>query len=372
MPSAPDNLGRRLVTQIKAPADSVKLAPGMAANTVSTINDVARLAGVSIKTVSRVMNNEPNVREETRAKVKEASSLLHYRPNLLARSLAGSRSFLLGLLYHNPVPTYINDMHRGVIERCRQNGYHLLAEPQEMHGSELERSIAGLLATIRLDGVILTPPLCDMAVVLQTVEAANVPYVRVAPFLYPGRTASVRMDETRAAHEMTQYLLGRGHRDIGFIMGHPEHGGSHLRYQGFVTAMREAGIEPRAEWIKQGYFTFDSGVEAARALFAKGFARPTAIFSSNDDMAFGIMSVAQQQGIRVPQDLSIVGFDDTPGCTLIWPHLTTIRQPITDMAYAAADILLSRNSAEDEAPAFEDTTRELPFTLIERDSVQSI
>ncbi len=360
---------------MKAPFESANLsaraAPGTP-NAVSTINDVARLAGVSIKTVSRVMNNEPNVREETRSKVKDAANLLHYRPNLLARSLAGSRSFLLGLLYHNPVPTYINEMHRGVIERCRQNGYHLLAEPQDLHSGELERSIAGLLATIRLDGVILTPPLCDMAVVLQTVEAANVPYVRVAPFLYPGRTATVRMDETRAAYEMTQYLQKLGHRNIGFVMGHPEHGGTHLRYQGFVSAMREAGLEPRAEWVKQGYFSFESGVEVGNAFFAKGATRPTAIFSSNDDMAFGMMSVAQQMGVKIPDDVSIVGFDDTPGCTLIWPHLTTIRQPVHDMAYAAADILLSRNSVDENAPPFTAVTRELPFTLIERDSARKI
>lgn len=342
------------------------------AGAVSTINDVARLAGVSIKTVSRVMNDEPNVRDETRAKVREAADALQYRPNLLARSLAGSRSFLLGLLYHNPVPTYIMQMHHGVVKRCRESNYHLLAEPQDLRSGEVERSIAALLSTIRIDGVILTPPLCDMAVVLQTVEAANVPYVRIAPFLYPGRTASVRMDEARAAYEMTQYLLGMGHRDIGFVMGHPEHGGSHLRYKGFVDAMRDAGLEPRETWIKQGLFTFESGVEVGHAFFAEGQPRPTAIFSSNDDMAFGIMSVAQQVGIRIPDDISIAGFDDTPGCKLIWPHLTTIRQPVTDMAFAAADILLERNNTNEDAPRFHSIVRELPFSLIERNSVRQL
>ena len=312
---------------------------------MSTITDVARLAGVSIKTVSRVMNNEPNVREETRVKVRDAANLLHYRPNLLARSLAGSRSFLLGLLYNNPVPTYISYMHRGVINRARESGYHLLAEPQDTHAGEVERNIAGLLSTIRLDGVILTPPLCDMAVVLQTLEAAGVPYVRVSPFLYPGRSAYARMDETLAAYEMTQYLLSYGHRDIGFVMGHPEHGGSHLRYEGYMKAMREAGIEPRAEWIKQGYFTVrDRGSRRGQVLSSPAARRGRRrSFRSNDDMAFGMMGYAQQAGVKIPDDVSIVGFDDTPGCELIWPHLTTIRQPIGDMAYAAADMLLSRN-----------------------------
>lgn len=335
---------------------------------VSTINDVARLAGVSIKTVSRVMNDEPNVREETRAKVREAAGLLHYRPNLLARSLAGARSFMIGLLYDNPVPSYVFDLQMGAINRCRESGYHLMVEPQDAQAPDLERAIAGLLATIRLDGVILTPPLCDMAVVLQTIEAAGVPYVRVAPFRFAGRSACVRMDDTKAAFDMTQHLLDLGHRDIGFVLGHPEHGASHLRYEGFVTAMRAAGVEPRREWVQQGYFSFESGIEAAKTLLS-GTERPTAIFAANDSMAFGVMAHAQQTGIKVPDEVSVVGFDDTPGALLIWPHLTTIRQPIEDLAYQAADILLARAGSEDQG-AMNDVTRLLPFELIERDSAR--
>ncbi len=372
------------MTQIKAPGErtqdevawaALRAMPGASApavNAIATINDVARVAGVSIKTVSRVMNNEPNVREETRAKVKDAANALHYRPNLLARSLAGSRSFLIGLLYDNPVPSYINDMQRGVIKRCRQSGYHLLAEPQDSQSPDLERSISGLLATIRLDGVILTPPLCDMAVVLDTIEAAGVPYVRVSPFMYPGRSASVRMDDSLAAFETTQYLLGLGHRDIGFVLGHPEHGASHLRYEGYMKAMREAGLEPNSDWMKQGYFTYESGVEVAKTYFAAGAKRPTAIFSSNDAMAFGIMAHAQQVGVKIPDEVSIAGFDDTPGSTLIWPHLTTIRQPIVDLAYAAADMLLSRTAAEEGGAVFVDTSRLLPFELVTRESAKAL
>ncbi|MGA9658273.1 MAG: LacI family DNA-binding transcriptional regulator [Asticcacaulis sp.] len=348
------------------------LSSSFSSTTIATINDVARVAGVSIKTVSRVMNNEPNVREETRAKVKLAAGELRYRPNLLARSLAGSRSYLIGLFYDNPVPSYINDMQRGIISRCRESGYHVLTEPQDATSPDLERSIAGLLATIRLDGVVLTPPLCDMASVLEAIEEAGVPYVRVAPFLYPGRSASVRMDETRAAYEMTKNLLDKGHRDIGFVMGHPEHGGTHLRYEGFKSAMHEAGLEPQSQWIKKGWFTFESGIEAGRAFFSEGGPRPTAIFTSNDDMAFGLMAWAQQAGVRVPDDVSVVGFDDTPGSMLIWPHLTTIRQPVVELAYAAADILLSRNTLDEDSSAFNQTSRLLPFELVERDSAKSL
>ncbi len=338
---------------------------------VATINDVARYAQVSIKTVSRVMNNEPNVREETRAKVREAANRLQYRPNLLARSLAGSRSFLVGLFYDNPSSSYVTDIQKGVIDRCRESGYHVLTEPQDSLAPDLGRAISSLLATIRLDGVVLTPPLCDMASVLEAVEAAGVPYVRISPYSYPGRSALVEMDDARAAYDMTRHLLELGHRDIGFVRGHPEHGSSHRRYDGFMKAMYEAGLAPNGEWIRQGYNSFASGVEAARGLFAPGARLPTAVFANNDEMAFGVMACAQQAGVKVPDQVSIVGFDDTPGALLIWPHLTTIRQPVTEMAYAAADILLSR----DEYPSGVERAvleRQLPFELVRRESTKAV
>lgn len=346
-------------------------APTKELGAASTINDVARLAGVSIKTVSRVINNEPNVRDETRQKVREAAALLHYRPNLLARSLAGARSFLLGLFYDNPVPQYIDALQRGVIRRAREANHHLIIEPQDSHSPDLQRAIAGLLATVRLDGVILTPPLCDMPVVLDTIEAAGVPYVRVSPFRHPGRSPSVRIDDAAAAREMTRHILSLGHRDIGFILGHPEHGASHRRFEGFVSALRENGLEPRPEWVRQGFFSYESGLEAAASLFAPGTRWPTAVFSSNDYMAFGLMAHAQQAGIRIPEDVSVTGFDDVPGATLVWPHLTTIRQPVEEMAYAATDLLLDRTEEAEKASLREDA-RELPFSLIVRESTRSL
>jgi LacI family transcriptional regulator len=362
---APIYQGDLRVTQNTGSGQREAMTPTSGA--VSTINDVARLAGVSIKTVSRVMNNEPNVREETRSKVKEAAALLHYRPNLLARSLAGSRSFLIGLLYDNPSSSYVIDTQEGVIRRCRLGGYHVLSEPQDSLAPDLGRAIASLLATIRLDGVILTPPLCDMGQVLDAVEAAGVPYVRVTPTTFPGRSAYVDMDDVQAAYDMTRYLLGRGHRDIGFVRGHPEHGSSHRRYEGYQRAMKEAGLTPRPHHIAQGYNSFASGQAAAKALFASSDDLPSAVFASNDDMAFGVMAYAQQHGVRVPDQVSVVGFDDNPGAMIIWPHLTTIRQPVADLAYAAADILLSRADAG-EGVALRDAARLLPFELVRRES----
>lgn len=334
----------------------------------STINDVASLAGVSIKTVSRVMNEEPNVREDTRLKVKDAARLLNYRPNLLARSLAGARSYLIGLLYDNPIPAYINDLQTGIIKRCRESGYHLLCEPQEAQSPDVGRSVAEFLATIRVDGVILSPPLCEMPAVLQAVEAAGVPYVRISPHIFPNRAASVKMDEQQAAYDMTSYLIEKGHRDIGFIKGPDVHGGSHQRYNGFAAAMIHHGLSPNADWVGQGEFTFESGRAAAKSILLKG-KKPTAIFAANDHMAFGVMAELQDLGLKVPDDISVVGFDDTPGCQLVWPHLTTIKQPVQSMAYRAADLLLKGAFGELEK-SLSHHEDYLDYGLIERASVK--
>ncbi|MDC7683644.1 LacI family DNA-binding transcriptional regulator [Asticcacaulis sp. BYS171W] len=345
--------------------DSIRSHTGVGG--ASTINDVARLAGVSIKTVSRVMNNEPNVRQETRDKVQAAADSLRYRPNLLARSLAGSRSFLLALFYDNPNANYINDMQRGVIRRTRESNYHLLIEPQDSQAPDLAQRITNLLGTIRLDGVILTPPLCDMPVVLDAIEAAGVPYVRVSSVTAPERSATVAMNESKAAYEMTQYLLTQGHTDIGFVLGHPDHGASHLRHEGFRRAMDEAGLTVPPERVGQGYFSYESGVEAGDAILSAP-TRPTAIFASSDYMALGVMTSARKLGLRIPEDISICGFDDVPGAMRIWPALTTIRHPAEALAYAAADILLCRETGEGAA----DAQQILPFRLIERQSVRKL
>jgi LacI family transcriptional regulator len=172
------------------------------------------------------------------------------------------------------------------------------------------------------------------------------------------------MDDTRAAHEMTAHLIGLGHTDIGFIKGHPDHGASHLRYEGYVAAMTEHGHVVRADRVEQGWFSFRSGFEAAERLLT-GEDRPTAVFASNDDMALGVMAVANRLRLEVPEVLSVAGFDDTPGARVVWPQLTTVRQPIQAMAAAAADLLLSGAArVEGEAPP----SRLLDFELVVRES----
>jgi LacI family transcriptional regulator len=332
-------------------------------NSKVTIHEVARLSGVSIKTVSRVLNREPNVKNDTRARVQEAVAALNYRPNISARSLAGSKAYLIGVFFDNPSPAYVTDVQLGAIARCREEGYHLIVEPIDSEG-DVAAQVEPMLATLRMDGVILTPPVCDNLTVLDVLEAEGVPYVRLSPDQDLGRSAHVRMDDTRAAYEMTAHLIGLGHVDIGFIKGHPDHGASHLRYGGYAAAMAEHGHPVREDRVEQGYFSFRSGFEAAERLLA-GDDRPTAIFASNDDMALGVMAVANRLRLNVPETLSVAGFDDTPGAKVVWPQLTTVRQPIQAMAAAAADLLLSRATAgEGEGPP----SRLLDFELVVRES----
>jgi len=329
-----------------------------------TIHDVARQSGVSIKTVSRVLNREPNVKADTRDRVQAAVAALHYRPNISARSLAGSKAYLIGVFFDNPSPGYITDVQLGAIARCREEGYHLIVEPLDSTADNVEEQVAPMLATLRMDGVILTAPVCDHPVVLAALEREQVPYVRISPGSDLDRSARVGMDDRLAAYEMTKHLIGLGHRDIGFIIGHPDHGASHLRHEGFMAAMADSGLNVRPERVEQGYFSFRSGFEAAERLLASED-RPTAVFASNDDMALGVMAVANRLRLNVPETLSVAGFDDTPGAKVVWPQLTTVRQPIAAMAGAAADMLLNGVSWEDGALP---PSKLLDFELVIRES----
>ena len=264
-----------------------------------TIHDVARESGVSIKTVSRVLNREPNVKADTRDRVQAAVAALNYRPNISARSLAGSKAYLIGVFFDNPSPGYVTDVQLGAIARCRQEGFHLIVEPIDSTG-DIQEQVQPMLATLRMDGVILTPPLSDHPLVLSALEQAGVAYVRIAPGGDMDRAPWVSMDDRLAAYEMTKHLIGLGHRDIGFIIGHPDHGASHLRYEGYVAAMKEHGHAVREDHVEQGWFSFRSGFEAAERLLSRPD-RPTAIFASNDDMALGVMAVANR--LRLDQAL---------------------------------------------------------------------
>lgn len=303
----------------------------------ATIVDVAREAGVSFKTVSRVLNGEPNVREPTRARVMEAVKALGYRANPYARNLRASQSRLIAVYYSNPSRNYTSEIQLGVLERCNAEGFNAIFE-QVSGGAD---TLVSLRGEPELAGVILVPPLTEDIALLRRLAETGIPFVRLSPSEAAGEAGHVSMDDELAAREMADYLLSLGHRRIGFIAGPPEHLQARLREAGFRSALQKHGLEPDPALMVEGNFHFESGRRAAETLLSLP-EPPTAIFASNDDMAAGVLAAAYRKGLRVPQDLSVTGFDDTPLASVVSPSLTTIYQPIREMAAQAAGLLFGK------------------------------
>ena len=331
----------------------------------ATLEDVAALAEVSAKTVSRVVNAEPTVSERTRERVLRAIELLDYKPNLNARMLAGERSYLIGLFYDKP-GGYLTDFHAGAADPCRESGYHLMLESWDRDSPNFTRRVSTLLRQMRLDGVILLPPLSDDALIANTLRDASMPTVRIAPRERTDESPSIGIDDYLAARQLTAHVLSLGHRRIGFILGKPGHGATEERYRGFADEMRAQKIAIDMALVETGNFVFPDGVACAQRMLDVA-SPPTAIFASNDDMAAAVISVAHQRGLDLPTQLSVVGFDDAPVATMIWPLLTTVRQPVAAMARLAAELIIEHSPRRQGWPN-PLPHRTLDFELIVRDS----
>jgi LacI family transcriptional regulator len=325
----------------------------------ATIRDVSRVAEVSIKTVSRVLNNEKYVTAETRARVEEVMAQLSFQPSSAARALKGHRSHQIAIICDNPSPWYVYEVQHGIRARCEQDRVRMIAQPYDRGSPTLLEDIVSLVDQVHPDGLVLTPPACDDARVLQELLRRQVAFVRVQPGVRVDVTSSVFIDNESAAYDMTSHLLGLGHKRIGFIVGDRGYAASEHRLNGYTRALAEAGLHFDLELVQQGYFDFRSGVAAAELLLSVADP-PTAIFASNDDMAAGALATAHRLGISVPASLSVAGFDDTAFASIVWPALTTIRQPVRALAEAAADLLL--------APPLVTEGRQIPYELIIRDS----
>ncbi|MEL6726872.1 MAG: LacI family DNA-binding transcriptional regulator [Pseudomonadota bacterium] len=308
----------------------------------ATIKDVAELARVSQMTVSRVLNDQTAVKETTRKRVQAAMRELNYRPNIMARNLAGRAGLFIGLIYRNPSYGYLSEFLLGALDTCRKLGHYLIVEEPLVDDNmvDLDQIEKRFLDT-SIQALIVVPPLSDDPKLIDTLERTGISFVCVSPKLDAYTGPSVRMDDVAAASEMTGYLLNLGHSQIGLIKGPPDHMSSELRLAGYRTAFREREKTVDEDLIVSGDFTYVSGMQSATRLLSRP-KPPTAIFACNDDMAAGAIAAAHQAGLRVPQDVSIVGFDDTANASALWPPLTTVRQPIRDMASSAIEILARR------------------------------
>ena len=329
-----------------------------------TISDVARLAGVSPMTVSRVINAETNVRPATREAVNTAIASLNYAPNSAARSLAGAGQTRIGVLYSNPSAGFLSEFLLGSLDQASRSDVQIIVERCEMGDHEVD--VARHLVDGGIDGIILPPPLCESDAVLDMLAQAGVPTVVVATARVPDASLAIRIDDHHAALTMTRHIMALGHQRIGFITGDANFNASACRLEGYRAALSEAGLPADEALIAPGLYTYRSGLDAAEQLLALADP-PTAIFACNDDMAAATVAVAHRRGFDVPGDLTVCGFDDTTLSTAIWPELTTIHQPIADMSRAAVELLVSVLRGQKHAPAIA-PHRLLDFTLIRRQS----
>ncbi len=301
-----------------------------------TISDVAAHAGVSPMTVSRVINHETSVREATRIRVQEAIATLRYAPSPAARMLAGGDELRLGVLHTTTSLFYFSEFLVGCLDQASRQSAQIIVE-QCAAGAEL--AAIDHLLNGGVDGLLLPPPLGDAEPVLAALRARDVPVVAVSTGRAPEWALSVSIDDRQAAYEMTRHLGALGHRRIGFITGAANQSASGERLAGYRDALTDFDLDADPALVAEGTFGYRSGLDAAERLLDLPDA-PTAIFASNDDMAAATIAIAHRRALDVPGDLTVCGFDDSALATTVWPELTTIRQPVSDMARTAVDLLV--------------------------------
>lgn len=326
-----------------------------------TINDVARTAGVSKKTVSRVINRSPLLKEATRTKVEKVIADLGYTPNPQARALALRRNFLIGLLHHNPNAQTVLNFQEGVLDAIRDTEFALVVRPVDRHSPDMLADIRSFLELQRLYGVLILPPISENDDLAELCRDMGCGYVRMGSAALDEDEHLVQSNDREMVEAVVDHLYEVGHRRIAIIQGPEGFRSAMERSEGFLSAMQQHGLEVYADFIARGTYRFDSGVEAANRIL-DAVPRPTAIFASNDEMASGAFHAARERGIEVPRELSIVGFDDSPIASHIWPPLTTVGWPIREMGKAAALKLISPDHEAALPSSF-------PARLVHRESV---
>jgi len=312
-----------------------------------TIRDVAKLAGVSAKTVSRTINDEPSVRPKTKEKVLAAIKELKFHPDLSARDLRGNTSYSLGLVYGNPNANYVVSIQTGALKRCRELGYGLQIFPSETSQSDVE-AMTNLLSKSRLAGLILAPPMSENQDLREALMKFGIPVVGIISSTaeetiskaFVERAVDIVLEDEVASFEITEHLISIGHRNIAFLPGDTPHGSTIARLKGYKNCLESYGLTARPELMPTGDYSFLSGFKRAGTLLA-ALEPPTAIIGCNDEIACGAQMAIISQGISVPSDISIAGFEDSPFSRQTYPHITTARQPTEQLGYLAATELLN-------------------------------
>jgi LacI family transcriptional regulator len=313
-----------------------------------TIKHVAADAEVSLQTVSRVINNEPNVRPSMKERVQASINKLGYVPSIAAQRMSGSRSYLI-LAINDRERTiadwrtrqgtdWVDQMLLGGMLKCAEHGYRMIFELVDTHNDHVERELGATIAALQPDGVILTPPHSDNPLITAFLAKRKIPFARIGS-ISPGPGISMTMDDEGSARRATEHLIALGHRRIGFIAGSEEYDLSNWRIDGWREAMDAAGLSQDG-LCTSGDFSYESGVNAAQKLLDLE-TPPTAIIASNDQMTLAALDTANQRGLKVPGDLSLISFDNTPVVRFTDPKLTAIDQPIAATFSKAVDLLIT-------------------------------
>ena len=332
-------------------------------NKKPTINDVARLAEVSKKTVSRVINQSPFVKAETRDKINQIIEEIGFSPDPQARGLAFRRSFLIGMVYDNPNPQYVVNTQLGLLDAMKGSGYELVVHPCNRGNPTFLQDFRRFIERQKLSGVVLTPSVSEDERVKDILDEIGCAYVRIAAVPVDDSKHIIVSNDRTGGKAAARHLTELGHKRVAFISGPPTFRSSHERRAGFEEGLKEAGLSLSADNIKQGAYTFESGLACAAELL-KRKPRPTAIFAGNDEMAAGVLHAARAEGLEVPEHLSVVGFDDYQIASRVWPPLTTIRQPTREIGRMAAEKLMG---VEFQGSPESDAAQTLP-TLVVRES----
>lgn len=336
-----------------------------------TIKHVASDAGVSLQTVSRVINDEPNVRPAMRERVQEAIDRLGYVPSIAAQRMSGSRSYLI-LALNDRTRTiadwqsregsdWVGQMLLGGMLTCARYGYRMMVELVDTHADHVERELAAAFAALQPDGVILTPPHSENPVIIAFLDRQGIPFARIGS-RDAGPGVPITMDDEGSARRATQLLIALGHQRIGLIGGSSEYSLSQRRTDGWRAEMAQAGLSTHGLFAP-GDFTYESGLASAHALLAQDDP-PTAIIASNDRMALAVLAVAEKRNLCVPGDLSIISFDNSAAVRHAQPPMTAIEQPVAEtVSQAVEHIIRELKTGEKQTEAVR-----VPTALVERQS----
>jgi LacI family transcriptional regulator len=329
-----------------------------------TISDIARMAGVSKKTVSRVINHSGLVKQETRDRIMQIVQEHGYRPDPQARALALRRSNLIAFISNQPNPQYIVSMQSGILEAVAGTAYQIVIRPCDRSSPTLYDEIEELVTHQKLFGVILTPSISEDDELIGRLRQLQCPYVRIAAVSLDSPENMIETHDYVGAAEAARHIATLGHTRIAHVRGPDSFLSAKERLRGFRVGLSEFGLSVADQYLLTGGYTFDSGVECGQQLIEMD-EPPTAVFCGNDEMAVGVYKAAREAGIRIPEDLSIVGFDDSPIATRIWPTLTSVRLPIVHMGRIAAQLLVSNHDRMSMEPP---TAVSVMPSLVVRDS----